>query len=156
MHISSDSLRACLGRFRNLTVEFELGSTVVERIYKEQIGDAVHKQIPPENDWNSARRNEFKRPAFEGLGTGIFCETKGSLESMCSEKIPWGLDSDWEREIPLLELLVSKSLGTFSITHGENSIVSPASYLRVNIDYRATTIDRGGSNFGPMQPYISR
>jgi len=58
-------------------VEFYSGSTVVERIYKEQIGDAVHKQIPPENDWNSARRNEFKRPPFEGLGKAFFARLEG-------------------------------------------------------------------------------
>ena len=47
--------------------------------------------------------------------------------------IAWRQGSDWDREIPLLDLLVSKSLGTFSITHCENSIGSPASYLRVKV-----------------------
>ncbi len=77
MHISSNGLRACLGRFRNLPVEFYSRSTVVEGIYKEQIGNAVHKQIPPENDWNSARRNEFKRPAFEWLEKAFFARLEG-------------------------------------------------------------------------------
>ena len=86
---------------------------------------------------------------------GIFCETRGSLEGMWSGMIPWNFDGDWERELPLLELLVSKSLGTSSITHGENSNRVSRLVFACQ-DYRATTMDRGRSNVGPMQPYISR
>ena len=47
------------------------------------------KKISLKHDWNSARRNKFKRPAFGWLKKGIFCETTGSLESMLSEMIPY-------------------------------------------------------------------
>ena len=77
MPVSSNGLGACLGRFRNSPVESCSRSTVVEGIYKEQIGDAVHEQVFPKNDWNSALRNEFKRPAFEWIGKAFFARTQG-------------------------------------------------------------------------------
>lgn len=44
MHISSNNLGAWLGRFGNLPVGSCPRSTVVEGIYKEQTGYAVHKE----------------------------------------------------------------------------------------------------------------
>lgn len=68
-----------------------------------------------------------------------------------------GQESDWDGEVPLLELLVSKSLSIFSIIVGENSNGSPASYWHTKITEPPPYIHHGRSDVGhnaALQMYL--
>ena len=89
MHISSNSLVACLGRFEILPVGLCPRSTVVEGIYKEQTGDAVHEENFSRKPLEFCKAQQVYATGFWVVKKGIFCETTGSLEGMWSEMILW-------------------------------------------------------------------